>query len=482
MKKRYKTDYDKQTDCFACISGIGTDLIYGDLSFVKNPFISYIIPVYKRADLLEKTLDSVLRQNEVDFEWDIVVVDNEAGGENDTERLIRRLNHPRILYYRNRENIGVDGNYNRCIETARGQWVAMLHGDDLIINDHLYEMGKLICSKDVRNKHYPLAYICQRYLEFSDDSEIQLDRTLAQQVNKKLSVEFQQRFSKKDIVRERQAKGIITGYYAAVPSFGTIMNREIMIEEGGFDRELGICEDVVTPYKLAKKYGVYVASKITGYYRFNNNESMKRETILKIYDAMVDFREYMYSKNILSRIWGCLARDLLNKNLRNYCIGLSRFSDRKMVADDFDDIYIPQETKGVRLFLFNIVMKFYNLKGNAAGYRDMIESLVELQHKKINEAVDRGDKIVLFGAGSVSKVVILFLKRRYRKIQIIGCVVSNPVDAHGKVKGIPVRCIDEIERTYEGITVITATEIWQYQSEMNTTLEKNGFKSVINLL
>lgn len=482
MKKRYKTDYDKQTDCFACISGIGTDLIYGDLSFVKNPFISYIIPVYKRADLLEKTLDSVLRQIEVDFEWDIVVVDNEAGGENDTERLIRRLNHPRILYYRNRENIGVDGNYNRCIETARGQWVAMLHGDDLIINDHLYEMGKLICSKDVRNKRYPLAYICQRYLEFSDDEEIRLDRAEAGKMNKKFSIAFQNKYMKRKVMRETQGKGILTGYYAAVPSFGTIMNREIMMKEGGFNKDLGICEDIVTPYKLAGKYGVYMAPQVMGYYRFNNNESMKRETILKIYAAMVDFREYMYSKNILARIWGCIARDLLNKNLRNYCIGLSRFSDKKMKTNDCDDIYKPKDTKGIKLFLFTIIMGFYNIKEHSVGYREMVESLVEIQDERIKAAVGRGDKIFIFGAGGVSKVIIPFLKRRYKKINIIGCAVSNAADAHGNMKGIPILCIEDIDCKQAGVTFITATEIWQYQSEMNATLEGKGLKSVINLL
>ena len=482
MKKRYKTDYDKKTDCFASISHIGTDLIYGDLSFVPNPFISYIIPVYKRADLLEKTLDSVLRQKEVDFEWDIVVVDNEAGGENDTERLIRKLNQPRILYYRNRENIGVDGNYNRCIETARGQWVAMLHGDDLVMDDHLCEMWRLMHSKEVISKRFPLAYICQKYLEFSDEDEVQLDRTVAGKKNKKLSVVFDNKNIKNYVSRETQGKGILTGYYAALPSFGTIMNRAIMIKEGGFNKDLGICEDVVTPYKLAGKYGVYMAPQVMGYYRFNNNESMKRETILKIYAAMVDFREYMYSKNILARIWGCIARDLLNKNLRNYCIGLSRFSDKRMKPDDFDDIYIPMETKGFRLFLFSIVMGCYNIKEHSGGYREMIESLAEIQDEKIKSAVDRGDEFFIFGAGGVSKVLIPFLKRRYRKIKISGCIVSNPADARGKVKGIPIRCVDEIEHTSEGVTFITATEIWQYQSEMNTTLEKKGLASVINLL
>lgn len=482
MKRRYKVDYDKKTDCFAYMSHIGTDLVYGDLSFAPEPFISYIIPVYKRADLLEKTLNSVLCQNEVDFAWDIVVVDNEAGAENDTERLVRKLNQPRILYYRNQENIGVDGNYNRCIEIARGQWVAMLHGDDLVMNDHLREMRRLIHAKEVRKKRHPLAYICQRYIEFSDEDEVCLDRELARKTNKKLSLVFEKKNTRYKVSRETQRKGILTGYYAALPSFGTIMNREIMMKEGGFNKDLGICEDVITPYKLAARYGVYMAPSVMGYYRFNNNESMKKETILKIYDSMVDFREYMYSKNIFSYIWGNIARDILNKNLRNYCIGLSRFSDKMLEPCDFDAIYVPKETKGIRLFLFSSVMWCYNIMHQSGGYREMIESLAKIQDEQIQSAVDRGDVFIIFGAGGVANVLIPYLKKRYRKIKIICCAVSKPEAAHGNIKRIPIRHIDDISCTYEGITVVTATEIWQYQSEMNVTLEKKGFKSVINLL
>lgn len=482
MKKRYKIDYNQKVDCFAQIKHIKSDLIYGDLSYVSNPFISYVIPVYKRADLLEKTLESVLQQKKVDFEWDIVVIDNEAGGENDTQRLIQNLRNPRILYYRNQENIGVDGNYNRCIEMARGKWIAMLHGDDLIMNDHLYEMGKLIRTKAARSRHYPLAYICQRYIEFSDESEVQLDRILATQMNKKLSIVFQKKYETGRLMRERQAQGILTGYFGAVPSFGTIMNREIMIQQGGFNKDLGICEDIITPYKLAEKYGVYLAPQIMGYYRFQNNESMKKDTILKIYASMVDFREYMYSKNVFARVWGGIARDLLNKNLRNYCMGLSRFSKEKMKESDFDTIYSPKETKGIKLLAFRAVIGCFNVMHHSGGYREMVKNLVEIQEESIRNAIDRGNQFIIYGAGGVSKVVIPFLKKKYKKIRILSCVVSDPGDAHGSIKGIPIRCIDDLGPERSGITAITATEIWQYQTEMNKVLKNKGLESVINLL
>ena len=155
--KRYNINYDVCRNCFELFKDIPSELIWGDLTYVINPFFTYMIPTYGRAYLLEETLQSVLNQLSVDFEWDIIVVDNEAGPGNETEQVIRNINNPRILYYRNKENIGVDGNYNRCIELARGQWVAMLHADDLLINDHLKLMGQYI--KAHLNDRKPLAYI-----------------------------------------------------------------------------------------------------------------------------------------------------------------------------------------------------------------------------------------------------------------------------------------------------------------------------------
>ena len=63
--RRYKIDYDRYRNCFADHADVKTNLIIGDTEYVKKPFVSYIIPAYGRADLLEKTLYSVLAQKNV---------------------------------------------------------------------------------------------------------------------------------------------------------------------------------------------------------------------------------------------------------------------------------------------------------------------------------------------------------------------------------------------------------------------------------
>ena len=482
MKRRYKIDYDQRVDCFAAIRHVESDLIYGDLNNIKNPYISYIIPVYKRADLLKETLDSVLGQIEVSFAWDIVVVDNEAGGENDTERLIRKIDNPRILYYRNRENIGVDGNYNRCIELARGEWVAMLHGDDLIMNDHLSEMARLI--KETEHKDKKIAYVCQRYKDFSNVGRVRIDRPLESKVNNELIWLLTQDFSSGKLLRQYQIDGVLTGYFAALPSFGTMMKREVMLAEGGFNENLGICEDVITPYKLAKKYGVYLAPKVMGYHRFDENESTKLSTIIKIYDSMTDFREYMYSKIIITKIWAMLARDIHNKDLQNYCIGLSRFSERKLTSNELNDVFPVRQIREIAKKIYGYLLRRYRklrgIKQYNAEY--MIEAMFMFQETDFL-AKAKNDKIVLvYGAGKVAKKLVGILQKKYKFARIIACAVSDINDAHSQIEGIRVLYIDDVKCDKTKTTVITATKLWEYQIEMNKKLAELGYNKIVNLL
>ncbi len=479
--KRYKIDYDEKRDCFAAIKEIPSELIWGDKDFVSNPFFTYTIPAYKRAYLLKETLQSVLNQRPADFEWDIIVVDNEAEAENETEQIIREINHPRILYYRNQENIGVDGNYNRCIELARGKWIAMLHADDLLINDHLRLMGKYIRMHE--HDRRPLAYISPQYIEFSDREKITLRRPKQKDGGKDY---LTQKLLKEDyrgkLKRFRQIDGAITGYSVGLPSFGTVMNREILLREGGFNEKLGICEDVITPYKLAGKYKVYKTPRAMGYYRFENNESMKKETILKIFASMVDFREYMYSRNLFMRMWGNLARNELNRVLAEYCVQLSRFNERRLKKSDFAGIYAPGRQLWISLKAFQLIMRFYRKVWNLDTFEEECYRLLDSIEEAVQRRKEEKNEFIVYGAGRAGRCTVRYLKKHVPDIHILCIAVSSVTENPGRVQGLPVRSVHKLKKYSKTATVITAVTIQQYQDEMNEILKADGFDNVINLL
>ena len=99
--------------------------------------ITIAIPTYKRAHLLRETIDSCLAQ-QTNYPFAIMVIDNNPERECKTEQLLREYEAiPHLFYYKNTENIGMTGNWNKLFELAQTNFVVMLHDDDLLYNDYV---------------------------------------------------------------------------------------------------------------------------------------------------------------------------------------------------------------------------------------------------------------------------------------------------------------------------------------------------------
>ena len=92
--------------------------------------ISICVPTYNGAPYLEACLDSVLNQTYEDIE--VLAVDD--GSTDVTFEILKRYaaRDERIRLVRNENNLGLVGNWNRCIELAQGEWIKFVFQDDLI--------------------------------------------------------------------------------------------------------------------------------------------------------------------------------------------------------------------------------------------------------------------------------------------------------------------------------------------------------------
>lgn len=90
--------------------------------------LSLVIPTFNRADLIDQTLQSISYQTVRPFE--VIVVDNAST--DDTSSIVERYRKFGIKYYQNSRNLGMVGNYNKCLELASGDYISFLHSDDLI--------------------------------------------------------------------------------------------------------------------------------------------------------------------------------------------------------------------------------------------------------------------------------------------------------------------------------------------------------------
>lgn len=101
---------------------------------VYRPFWSVMIPTYNCASYLAETLKSVLDQDPGPEEMQIEVVDD-FSTKDDPEAVVKEVGQGRVSFFRQAQNVGASRNFNTCIRRAKGHWVHILHGDDLVMQD-----------------------------------------------------------------------------------------------------------------------------------------------------------------------------------------------------------------------------------------------------------------------------------------------------------------------------------------------------------
>lgn len=102
-----------------------------------EPRWTIAVPTYRGALYLAETLRSALAQTDPDFE--LIVCDD--GSTDDTQAIVRDVCGERATVYPNDTGraFGLAGNWNRCVDKASGEWVTILHQDDLLAPDFLRE-------------------------------------------------------------------------------------------------------------------------------------------------------------------------------------------------------------------------------------------------------------------------------------------------------------------------------------------------------
>lgn len=88
--------------------------------------VSVIIPAYNTEQYISKAILSALNQTLRNIE--VIVVDDCST--DNTVEVVQSFNDPRLKLLLNKENLGAGGARNRAIESAQGEWIAVLDSDD----------------------------------------------------------------------------------------------------------------------------------------------------------------------------------------------------------------------------------------------------------------------------------------------------------------------------------------------------------------
>lgn len=129
------SDFLPLRDAFADAAHIETDEVFVGRGVGRGdpPLLTIAIPTYRRPDTLAEAVQSALSQD-MDQPFEVVVVDNdpESAGHEALQAAVPAIVGANVRYLRNRRNLGMCGNSNRCVEMARGEWITILHDDDLV--------------------------------------------------------------------------------------------------------------------------------------------------------------------------------------------------------------------------------------------------------------------------------------------------------------------------------------------------------------
>ena len=104
-----------------------------------RPLISVIIPTFNRADLLEKSLASLVKQSLPQKQYEVVVIDD--GSQDHTRESCNRMRKALPLRYYYQENSGIAAAKNLGIFTSRSPLLLFFDDDDVadkeLLREHL---------------------------------------------------------------------------------------------------------------------------------------------------------------------------------------------------------------------------------------------------------------------------------------------------------------------------------------------------------
>lgn len=305
-----------------------------------NPEFSIIIPTYKRDVLLKETLESALGQRGFD-NYEILIIDNDSSVPDEdslTYKLIREIDSEKIIYYKNKENIGIYGNTLRGAELAKGEYVILLNDDDIISPDYIATMKKFI----IKYNYYGIIG-CMPFEFYKSGFKLP---ELPEKVHafKVSEIEF--------------------FFGCSVTSPGFMYPKKILYEIYNAHEEL-LMGDQIIQYKGLKKYDLIFVSFPLAAYRVHDNETKKDDILSNMIYNMCMFRNQTANDNLFLKWFMKFFRN----EYYNYYINSSldfwkKRGLRKAIAERLDLEIVA--SINIKQIFVNVIIEFvhehYSLK------------------------------------------------------------------------------------------------------------------------
>lgn len=175
---------------------------------MREPLISVLMSMRNGMPYVEQTVRSIIAQTFTD--WEFIVVDNAST--DDSAGAVERIaqTDSRIRVYRNIEDLGMSGGLNRGLEFCRGKWIARMDADDIALPERFERQLDFL----KRNPDVKVASCLAYYIDANGKRS---GKTFHDLTTREAYARY---------MREGRAMGILHP--------GTMMDRKILVEAGGY--------------------------------------------------------------------------------------------------------------------------------------------------------------------------------------------------------------------------------------------------------
>lgn len=217
--------------------------------------VSVIIPAFNAAETLAEAVASALNGSYQHLE--ILIVDDCST--DDTSKVAAKLaeSDPRIQFLRNPHNFGVSKSRNLMIDRATGEYVAFLDSDDTWEPNKLeFCLQMLAENPEVKAVAHALRYLDKHGKKLSYIATYPTTQAQMQAIKQ-------------------------TGESPWVFPSSVVVDRAIIVKEGGFAEDWLVGEDTELFTRIAQKYGLLAATEPLGNYRIRGNSLTDKHWLKK---------------------------------------------------------------------------------------------------------------------------------------------------------------------------------------------------------
>ncbi|MDR3047777.1 MAG: glycosyltransferase [Bacteroidales bacterium] len=309
-------DFSKNGNYIEKESHIASILLFGNPNAYSDAQITICIPVYKRYHLIKKAIESAVNQD-TDIPYQIIVVDDDPDF-NNTQilEIVKSFGIDNLTYYKNRENLKLFGNLNRCGILAKTKYFALLHDDDFLMPDYIDTVMSVLTKRNVDALCVAFKQLNNPFLINIPNESMGENKNKAWFIIKKIisKMFFFNFHNRSTLVKIPLTANMFLDNVYGPPTCGMIFKRESFLKSGGYNQEYYPTDDWIFMIFYSKHYTVIRLKKELAFYIWENNLSTQKKTLDEFQTQRNQIINSLVKQDALCRfLFNCLRRDFKKK-------------------------------------------------------------------------------------------------------------------------------------------------------------------------